>query len=141
MNVVADPNRQQELQEQSAQRRASISTVVVDNNQQNIMAEVDRMDEGEDGENTNVRQNQGIWGLNVPKTDYPLLFKTLTIQLKNIFDSITSSATTFRSIYLFAKPAHVSLNFRWKTCIYKIEDVPGRILITVLCSSPCILID
>ena len=32
VNVVVDPNRRQELQEQSAQRRASISTVVVDNN-------------------------------------------------------------------------------------------------------------
>lgn len=31
VNVVVDPVRQQELQEQSAQRRASISTVVVDN--------------------------------------------------------------------------------------------------------------
>ena len=49
VNVVADPVRQQELQEQSAQRRASISTVVVDNNQQNIMAEIDQMDESEDG--------------------------------------------------------------------------------------------
>ena len=58
MNVVADPARQQELQEQSAQRRASISTVVVDNNQQNIMAEIDQMDEGDDGENTNVMRNQ-----------------------------------------------------------------------------------
>ena len=60
VNVVVDPSQQQELQEQSAQRRASISTVIVDNNQQNIMAQLDQMDEGDDGENTNVRLNQGI---------------------------------------------------------------------------------
>ena len=55
VNVVADPARQQELQEQSAQRRAS--TVIHENNEQNIGREPDRMDEGDDGddgEQTNV---------------------------------------------------------------------------------------
>ena len=58
VNVVEDPARRQELQDQSAQRRASISTVVIENNQQNILDQLNQMDEGGDGENTNIQINQ-----------------------------------------------------------------------------------
>ena len=49
VSVVDDPIRRQELQQQSAQRRASISTVVLDNDQPNPIQDPDHMDEGIDG--------------------------------------------------------------------------------------------
>ena len=46
VSVVDDPARRSEIQQQSAQRRASISTVILDNDQPNPIQDPAQMDEG-----------------------------------------------------------------------------------------------
>ena len=56
--MVDDPARRQVLQQQSAQRRASLPSVVLDGDQANPILDADRMDGVLDGGQQVVQNNQ-----------------------------------------------------------------------------------